>query len=483
MGMPAGRGDDIETKKEAAGGQASLVNANGFVGFVNPYSMPVARAVEAMRAEVALGQTDGLHHAVQGVELQRIHTDMLAQHLDEVGVFGRRRVAILLDVLVVVALHLLHATARDELQDVLRGREVEEGTAEEQGRTADAHVHLLGAVVVEHLHVVAQLRATHDAVVAEGHLLAFEQGTVGDELHLGHMLALALVDGHETPRPGGGVLHHAAQVRDLAHVGIAQGHADARVGDGRDIVEVDVVLLAHLAAFVVARLLHVDAFVVGGREAVVDPQEGAHLLLRSGSQQLLHTITRHLDDFAGTQAIARRIVEVDIGVALRGQHIAVVALAHHDGRAAVEVAGRDDAVLGEDEHRARALHLIIYVADAVDEVLALGDEEGHQLGGVGGALAQLREVLLAGEAVVDQLIHIVDLGHRGDGELAEVRVDDDGLRVGVADDADAVVTRELVDGHLIAELGAEIRVLDVVDGAVKHLAVVGDHTRAFGAEM
>jgi hypothetical protein len=42
MRMPAGRGDDIETKKEAAGWQASLVNANGFVGFVAPYSMPVA---------------------------------------------------------------------------------------------------------------------------------------------------------------------------------------------------------------------------------------------------------------------------------------------------------------------------------------------------------------------------------------------------------------------------------------------------------
>ena len=78
MRMPTGRGDDIETKKEAAGGQASLVNANGFVGFVNPYSMPVARAVEAMRAEVALGQANGTYHALQGVEFQRIHADVLA---------------------------------------------------------------------------------------------------------------------------------------------------------------------------------------------------------------------------------------------------------------------------------------------------------------------------------------------------------------------------------------------------------------------
>ena len=159
--------------------------------------MPVARAVEAMGAKLTLGQADGTHHALQGIEFQRINADMLAEHLDEVGVLGARRVAVLFDVLVIVALHLLDAAAGDELHHVLRGREVEEGTAEEQGRTADAHVHLLGAVVVEHLHVVAQLRATHDAVVAEGHLLAIQHLMVGDELHLGHMLALALVDWHE----------------------------------------------------------------------------------------------------------------------------------------------------------------------------------------------------------------------------------------------------------------------------------------------
>ena len=68
--------------------------------------MPVARAVEAVRAEVALGQTDGVHHALQGVELQRVHTDMLTQHLNELGILGAIRVAVFLDVFVVVALQL-----------------------------------------------------------------------------------------------------------------------------------------------------------------------------------------------------------------------------------------------------------------------------------------------------------------------------------------------------------------------------------------
>ena len=242
-------------------------------------------------------------------------------------------------------------------------------------------------------------------------------------------------------------------------------------------------MLALLAAFVVARLLHIDAFIVGGRIAVVDPKERAHLLLGVGCQQLLHAVDGHLDDFARPNILASRVVEVDVAVALRSQHIAVVALADDDGRAAVVVACRDDAVLGEDEHGARAFHLIIDIADAVDEVLALGDEEGHQLRGISGAHAQLGEVLLVFEAAVGQLVDVVDLGHRADGELAEVRVDDDGLRIRVANDTDADVASKFVHRHFIAEFSTEVSVFDVVDRAVEHRAVVGHHARSLGAQM
>ena len=170
-------------------------------------------------------------------------------------------------------------------------------------------------------------------------------------------------------------------------------------------------------------------------------------------------------------------------MAFGGHHIACLALAHHDRRAAEVVASGDDAIFGEDDHRAGAFHLVVDVADAVYEVLSLGDEEGHQLGGVGEAHAQLGEVLLVGEAVVDQLVNVVDFGHRADGELAEVRVDDDGLCVGVADNADAEVALKLIHAHFIAELSAEIGILDVVDRTVEHSAVIGHYARTLGAEM
>ena len=236
-------------------------------------------------------------------------------------------------------------------------------------------------------------------------------------------------------------------------------------------------MLAHLAAFVVTGFLHIDAFVFGHGIAIINPQEGTNLLLRVGSQHLLHTVKGHFDDFARSHAVAGLIVEVDVAVALGCQHVAFPVLADDNRGAAVIVARGDDTILGEDEHRAGALHLIIYVLDAIHEILTLCDEQGDQLGGIGTAHAQLGKVLLAGQAVVDQLVHIVDLGHRGDGKLAKVRVDDDRLSIGVADDGDTVVADEFVLTHLVAELGAEIGVLDVVDRTVKHSAVVGDSQR------
>ena len=103
-----------------------------------------------MRAKVAFGQADGFHHTIQSIEFQCIHSDMLAQHLHKVGIFRCRRVAVFLDVLVVVAFHFLDAASRDEFHDGLGSGEVEELTSIEQGRTADADVYFFCAEVVEH---------------------------------------------------------------------------------------------------------------------------------------------------------------------------------------------------------------------------------------------------------------------------------------------------------------------------------------------
>ena len=60
-----------------------------------------------------------------------------------------------------------------------------------------------------------------------------------------------------------------------------------------------------------------------------------------------------------------------------------------------------------------------------------------------------------------------------DGEGAEVRADEERLRVVVADDPDAVAPVEPRQVGL--ELGAEVTVFDVVDGALDAFAIAHRH--------
>ena len=79
--------------------------------------------------------------------------------------------------------------------------------------------------------------------------------------------------------------------------------------------------------------------------------------------------------------------------------------------------------------------------------------------------------------------YVVDAGNGDDSELSEVGVDDDGLCVGVGDDAYAALALEV--GKVSLEFGPEVRVFDIVDlaGEVNFLTVVGRHARAAGAEV
>ena len=129
-----------------------------------------------MCADALLGHADGLADIFHGVEFQGIHTHVLANHLDHAVVFGCIGGLVGAEFLWSEsvggdALQLFDDAAGDELTVGLGLGEVEEGAAVDQRGAGDADVDLLGAVVVEHLHVVAQLGAADDGVVAEDHLL------------------------------------------------------------------------------------------------------------------------------------------------------------------------------------------------------------------------------------------------------------------------------------------------------------------------
>ena len=143
----------------------------------------------------------------------------------------------------------------------------------------------------------------------------------------------------------------------------------------------------------------------------------------------------------------------------------------------------DDAVFCQDKHGTRTLHFLIDVLYALHEVLFAGDHERDELGGVRRTGAQFGELLVAVEALLFQLLDIVDFGYCRDGKSTQMRVHHDGLRVGVADDADAGVALELAE--VVGEFRPEIAVLNVVNGTAEQLRVllVGDNTAALGSEM
>ena len=120
--------------------------------------------------------------------------------------------------------------------------------------------------------------------------------------------------------------------------------------------------------------------------------------------------------------------------------------------------------------------MLIDILDAFDKVLALDDEQGDEFGLVGLAGAELGEVHVLPEQLLFEFGNVDNLGHGDDGKTAEVGIEDDGLRIGVADDADAGVTLELVE--LVLELGAEIGAFQVVNGTVEAAGfrIVGSHT-------
>jgi len=441
----------------------------------------VGAAVEAVGAELAFGQADGLAYGVETVELECIYTDGFANGLHKSGILLGGFVHVGFQVAEFAAFELGDDTAGDEFEVVFGGGEVEVVATEEERGTADADMDAFHTVGIEHLCLVAELGAADDAVVAEYHAFAFEHFAGGDEFHFGHKAAGSLVDGHEAAGPCGGVFQDAAFVGDAPSGGVAQSHADTRVGDAGDVVGFDIVDASHGLAKAVAYFLGVDVFVFHSGEAIVNPEEGAYLHFVVGLDELLDAVRGNHHGFAGFDEIFGLEAEVDIAVAFGGDGIVVALTAHNEGGAAEEVAGGDDAVVGEDEEGDAATDVFKHIADAVGKGVALGYEEGDKLGGIGLAHAEFGELLVFGETDLFQLWNVVDSGHGAHCKTSEVRVAHDGLGVGVADNANALIAQHFVDVGV--EFGFELGVLNVVDVEMNHTVVDGAETGPTGSEM
>ena len=179
------------------------------------------------------------------------------------------------------------------------------------------------------------------------------------------------------------------------------------------------------------------------------------------------------------------IVQLVISEGLEGHTAAVLIPAYQHRKAAHLVTGGDDLVIrSEDEDGGRAVHHVLGVTDAVNQIILLIDECGNEFGRVDFAGAHGHELGAHAciEVLLDQLVGIVDDAHGGDGEKPQMRADQQRLRVGIADAANAAASGKIA--QVLLELGPEGGVLDIVDLALKALLpVVKDHAAPVGAQM
>ena len=85
------------------------------------------------------------------------------------------------------------------------------------------------------------------------------------------------------------------------------------------------------------------------------------------------------------------------------------------------------------------------------------------------------------EGSTDQFIHVIDAPDGHDAKGTQMGPDDQGLRIGVADNANALPAVEL--GQLRLEFRSEVAVFDVVDGPVDPAGITHGHAAPFRPQV
>ena len=158
---------------------------------------------------------------------------------------------------------------------------------------------------------------------------------------------------------------------------------------------------------------------------------------------LLHAVSPQANDLTRTHVLLNLIIQVGQAARLAGSRESALLLANHDRRTPPFITSHDNAILGQQQHRARALDLFIHVLNTLHEVLALRNQQSDQLRLIGLARAQLREVHVSRKQFLLQLIDVIDFRYRDNGELTQMRIDHDRLRIRIADDTYTGVALEL----------------------------------------
>ena len=229
--------------------------------------------VEAVSTYLTLGQTDTFYESLKLIEFEGGQTEVLANDIHHLLIFGRICSGVFIQVLVGITFKIFDNTAGDELKIALGGGEAYEGTAVDKRRTGNTDMYLFSAVVEENACIVAKLCAAHDTVIAEEHTLPFEHSLIGNQLHLSYQITKFLTGRSEASRPCWSIFGDGSLIGHLMTICITEGHAYAGIGNTTAAVNFRIILLTHHISGMETAFLHILSFISGSGEAVVHPKE------------------------------------------------------------------------------------------------------------------------------------------------------------------------------------------------------------------
>ena len=382
----------------------------------------------------------------------------------------------------ILSLEITYNLPRDQLHIAFWACESDKRATVDQRRAWYAGMHPFGSRLKECAYIVAQLGAAHNGVVAEHYILVLQDCRIRDELHAGYKVAPRLVAGGEAAGPCGGIFQHGTLIGDAVAVGIAKSVAYTWVGDAAHAVGLGSVFLAHNASGLFTHMLHVDSLVGACRETVVHPQEGAYLAACGSFLKHLDAVGREAHDFAGPYIAQLLVVKVGEWRWFAGGGICAGFVPQHNGGASEVVAGGDDAVICQNQHRARAFDFLVDKIDAFHEGLAHVYQQCHQLGLVHPVGWKLAEMHFFCQQLLGYLTYVVDFRHRHHSIPPQMGVYDYRLGIGVAYHPYAGISDKAVE--LVLELWTEIIAFDAVNHSVEAiLPVERHHPGAFCAQV
>ena len=171
----------------------------------------------------------------------------------------------------------------------------------------------------------------------------------------------------------------------------------------------------------------------------------------------------------------------------KGNAQAFVSLLPDDDRRSSEaVAGAVNAFFVRDKNTHRSVDQRLCIANALADRCLFIDQVCDKFCLVDLVAVHVHEVTaLILQDQFDQLLHIVDSADRDNGKVSKLAADDQRLRIGIADTADADMNLILVSHavHRVFKFCPELGVLQSVDRSVPAITGVNRHSAVFRAKV